>query len=67
MKVFLKDLCAAEGGFPLFWVPGLLSKGPHPAGTGVAWCGAWVLQAIVSHMWDADLGSMIADTTSLHC
>lgn len=33
---FFKDLPVAEGGFPLFQVPGLSSKGPHPAGTGMA-------------------------------
>lgn len=67
MKRFFKDVPVAEGGVPLFRVPGLSSKGPHLAGVGMAWCGARALQAIVSHTWYADFDSVIADTTSLHC
>lgn len=48
-------------------VPGVSPKGTHPTGMAVAWCEALLLQAVVSHTWDADLGSVIADTASLHC
>lgn len=53
---FFKDPPVAEGeDFPFFRYQGSPPRALTQLGMGIVWCGAPVLQATVSHMWDEDL------------